>query len=380
MSEPPAGVRLPRTSARRARQLRIASFVILFAGLPAGSFFFVMFYLEDGSWSWLTAAVSVAIAAATVAGILLASARSLIAASAEEVLAADARAPVIYMRSFKDDDAGGSTAVFPPLRWQMGFLPKTARTEEEVLAGMLNDFGPVVTIGKPEEKLRPLGAARMYVSNQEWQEKASALIRSARMVVLRLGQTEGFWWELEHTIRQVNPHQLIVLVPLIRDRAAREAVRRRAEGLFPKPLPEFARDAEMVRGVGSLKGYLYFDLDWTGHYVDMTRRLWPLIALPRVIGFGGPSARLKYGLRPVYVALEAPWTPPPVRKLETALVVMLLLAVLTIFVGLATGNQIAISVFECATGIVLVAALLAVLGWIDKRRTRKGREKNGFGA
>jgi hypothetical protein len=361
--------------------MRIVGFISMFVGFPAGTFFFAWFSsVVNGSWSWPIAAVWAAVAATTISALFFGAAQRLSAVSAEEVLADDDRLPVIYMRSFKDDDMEGSKAVFPRLQNQVGLLPKAARTEEEVLASILHDFGPVVAIGKPGEKTPTLGAARMYVSNEEWQEKANALIRNGKMVVLRLGQTEGFWWELERTIRQVNPHQLIVLVPCIPDRAVREAVRRRAESLFPKELPKFARDAEMVRGVGTLNGYLYFDADWTGHYVDLTRRLWPLIALPRVIGLGGPSANLKYGLRQVYAAHGARWAPPPVRILETALAALLLLTVLAAFVGLVTGNQFVLRVLKGSHLYVLVAVLFVVLRWLDKRRNSNRRERNGFSA
>src|SRR5208283_10192 len=103
------------------------------------------------------------------------------------------------------------------------------------------------------------------------------------------------------------------------DRAARETIRRRAEALFPKPLPEFTRSGSRIAGVGSLRGYLYFDADWTAHYVDMTRRIWTLKTLPRFLGFGKPSAKLKYALQPVYASHAVRWTPPPVRKLATTL-------------------------------------------------------------
>jgi hypothetical protein len=209
-------------------------------------------------------------------------------------------------------------------------FPKDLITEEELVARTLNDFGPMVTIGKPGEQLRELGAARMYVSEQEWHEKVSLLMQSAKLVVLRLGQTEGLWWELGQAIGKMRPEQLLIFVPRINDKATREAIRRRAEALFPKPLPEFAHSNSSWGNVGSLRGFLYFDPDWTAHYIDLTRRIYTLKTLPRFLGFGKPSAKLKYALQPVFASHGVQWTPPPVRKLATTLVGIWLAGALTI--------------------------------------------------
>jgi hypothetical protein len=142
---------------------------------------------------------------------------------------------------------------------------------------------------------------------------------------------------LENAIRQMNPHQLIVLVPLIRDSNAREIIRRRAEALFPKPLPEFTRAASRIAGVGSLRGYLYFDSDWTSCYVDMTQRIWTLKTLPRFLGFGKPSAKLKYAMQPVHASHAVRWTPPPVRKVATTLCAIWLAAAVTLVAVVAIG-------------------------------------------
>lgn len=262
--------------------------------------------------------------------------RRLMASSAEDVLARDHRPPVIYLRSFKDDPTTARTMMGAPIGW--AFLFGVIETEEEMLASSLSEIGPVITIGRPGEELRELGAARMYADEAEWHQKVDSLITSARLVVLRLGQTEGFWWEVEESLRKMNPHQLLVFVPYIKDRQAREMVRTRAEALFPKPLPEFVRSDKRGGILGSLRGYLYFDLDWTAHYKDLTRKQWTLRTLPRFLGFGKPRVTLKYGLRPVFDQIGVPWTDPPVRWLGTiitgAAVSFLVLVFLVLLIAL----------------------------------------------
>jgi hypothetical protein len=69
--------------------------------------------------------------------------------------------------------------------------------------------------------------------------------------------------------------------------------------------------------VGTLRGYLYFDPDWTGHYVDLTRKQWTWKTLPRFLGFAKMRATLIYALRPVFQQLNVPWPEPSIRWLPT---------------------------------------------------------------
>lgn len=322
IQQPPSPVQLPRTSASTGRRLKFTA-----VGIVVASFVIPLFLHLSGAWFYVSMFISILITVGVIQMFLRA--RKFTAASAEEVLTADPRPPVIYMRSFKDDAAASMPVMSGPPGWAVLF-PKELVTEEELVARILNDFGPMVTIGRPGEALRELGAARMYVGEQAWHEKVTELMQSAKLVVLRLGQTEGLWWELEQAIGKMRPEQLLVFVPRIGDKAAREAIRRRAEAVFPKPLPEFAHSNSSWGNVGSLRGVLYFDPDWTAHYIDLTRRIFTLKTLPRFLGFGKPSAKLKYALRPVFASHGVAWTPPPVRKLATTLVGIWCAAALTI--------------------------------------------------
>ncbi len=320
--QPPSPVQLPRTSASAGRRLKFTA-----VGIAVALFVVPLFLHLSGFWLYVSMFISILITVGVIQMFLRA--RKFTVASAEEVLTADPRPPVIYMRSFKDDPWAAMPVMSGPPGWALLF-PKELVTEEEIVARTLNDFGPMVTIGRPGEQLRELGAARMYVGEQEWHEKVAALMQSAKLVVLRLGQTEGLWWELEQAIGKMRPEQLLVFVPRIADKTTREAIRRRAEAVFPKPLPEFAHSNSPWGNVGSLRGILYFDPDWTAHYIDLTRRIFTLKTLPRFLGFGKPSAKLKYALRPVFANHGVAWTPPPVRKLATTMVGIWLALVFTI--------------------------------------------------
>ena len=50
------------------------------------------------------------------------------------------------------------------------------RTPEEELAGILRCFGPFVAIGRPGEEVSEIGAARMYVEDDDWEVVVSDLL------------------------------------------------------------------------------------------------------------------------------------------------------------------------------------------------------------
>ena len=130
-----------------------------------------------------------------------------LAESANEIFARDKRAPVLYLRSFQQDGEVTKETGQGDQDW----LPN--RTLEEDLAEALSVIGPVVAIGKPGEPLPEVGAARMYVDNDKWQETVLRLISSAKLVVLRPGGTEGFWWEVKQAFDLVSPGHLLFYFP-----------------------------------------------------------------------------------------------------------------------------------------------------------------------
>ena len=131
--------------------------------------------------------------------------------TAEERLHADPRPPVLYLRSFRDDNQA--------LLFDSGFrvfghamrLLSVASPEQE-LAWLLNGHGPVVAIGKPGEPLPELGAARLYVSHADWQRVVLDLMQRAALVVVRVGNSPGVAWEIEQALRTVPRQRLLLAV------------------------------------------------------------------------------------------------------------------------------------------------------------------------
>ena len=183
--------------------------------------------------------------------------------SSTRFLSEDRRPPVLYLRSFKDDEITSR-----PLR-EPGTL--FSFTEEEYLVEVLKDFGPCIAIGQPGENLPDLGAMRIYLADDVWQDKVRELLISSKLVVLRAGRTPNFLWEVEQSVRNVRPQHIIVLIPRTKNLYSR--FRELASRYFPKPLPETIGTPNPFSGSASLHGYMYFDEDWSPHFIEFSYRM-----------------------------------------------------------------------------------------------------------
>ena len=140
--------------------------------------------------------------------------RKLLAPDAQTVLARDPRRPVVFLRPFGEDSrrvhglplgvrSGGRRVANDsrPASW------------EEKIARPLRRIGPFVSVGAPGDKLAPLGSARMYLSDDDWQAEVLDLIRRAAAIVLQPDTTAGTRWELDKVAQLVDPRRLLVIVP-----------------------------------------------------------------------------------------------------------------------------------------------------------------------
>jgi hypothetical protein len=182
-------------------------------------------------------------------------AKRLDAPSAIKVLSEDQRPPVLYLRSFDDD---------PKVARRFGIAGFKLSNEEEDLAEIVGTLGPFVAIGRPGEALPYSGAARLYIGEGDWHQRVRQLLSSARLVMLRAGDTPGLWWEVEESAKTVRPERLLFLVPL--KRREYDDFRRKAQNYLPCQLPQYAGrriPATTIRAV------LLFDWDWTPHLLPV---------------------------------------------------------------------------------------------------------------
>lgn len=110
----------------------------------------------------------------------------------------DTRAPIVFLRSFNQDDdrvpvTGGD--VFA--RWPAGI--SRSRTLDEVLLEHGSPYGPVLAIGDPRDPVPPLGAARVFVPERGngWQDVVRGLVEASKCVVMCPNTGKGVQWELD---------------------------------------------------------------------------------------------------------------------------------------------------------------------------------------
>jgi hypothetical protein len=83
-------------------------------------------------------------------------------------------------------------------------------TSEQVIVSALATIGKVVAIGRPGEKLSPVGASRLYVDSASWQEVVLDLMRRARAVVIRPGAGQGLFWEVKAAVNSIDADKMLI--------------------------------------------------------------------------------------------------------------------------------------------------------------------------
>lgn len=187
---------------------------------------------------------------------------------ADAAMTTDPRPPVLYLRSFKDDD---STVDLPkPLLTPDFFVFSPNPRAEEMLAG-LNTIGPLVAIGKPGEDLPEAGAFRLYVPDTEWKAKVHEIMERCRIVVM-LGKTTtgGVHWEIGEAIAKLRPDQLLFFFPhAVNDEEIMEknyyAFRNSVQRYFPSELPEVIGHSNFLRFTDGWRA------EWVGDKNDKSK-------------------------------------------------------------------------------------------------------------
>jgi hypothetical protein len=88
------------------------------------------------------------------------------------------------------------------------------RGADEQLLSVMNFLGPVISIGKPTERIPRLGAARIKMKSADWQAQARELMERSQLLVLRSGFTEELLWEFGETSRLSKPKPILICAPI----------------------------------------------------------------------------------------------------------------------------------------------------------------------
>ena len=156
-------------------------------------------------------------------GALLTRRRRVLAKGADIVLVDDGRAPVLFLRSFKDD-----TIKLKQRQELFGLMGLQKIRFEETLADMVGQYGPLLAVGEPSEGLPQLGAARAYLADDAWQSQVQRWIGESRMIAMLCGPTRWVHWEMQNIVAAQRLSALLLFLPPGR-KAAGGVARRRLE-------------------------------------------------------------------------------------------------------------------------------------------------------
>jgi hypothetical protein len=144
---------------------------------------------------------------------LIVRARRYFQVSADSLLAVDKRPPILFLRSFADDERqkyGNS---------QNALLDFSLETR---LANHFYHFGPFIAVGSPKDTVPQPGAARVLLADDEWQSRVLGWMESSSLIVMYCGTTEWVTWELRKIVESGRSTSLILMIPEIRNwRASR---------------------------------------------------------------------------------------------------------------------------------------------------------------
>jgi uncharacterized RDD family membrane protein YckC len=280
------------------------------------------------------------------------------AVDANKLLESDRRAPVLYLRAFDDDDVAAERVGSRNL---LGIQFGVEATEEQQIAEVAARVGPMVAIGRPADQQNMLGAARMYLADDEWQGRVLDLMQRSALVILRAGPSEGFWWEVQRTLEIIPPERLVILLPFGPETYA--AFAERINTLLPHALPGDSGPMN-IKG-GTLRGVVWFSEGWIPHLECRKRTKGNLI-----LSTGAPVASfLDYMLIPVFHqvgARHAAMRNSTQRRIWAALIdfviVNVLMVVAWIFVPVLQILIPALATISATPSLVVFAAAFVYFG------------------
>jgi hypothetical protein len=138
---------------------------------------------------------------------LIVRARRFFQISADSLLAVDKRPPILFLRSFADDE-----------REQYGNAQRALLdfSLETRLANHFYRFGPFIAVGSPKDTVPQPGAARVFLADDEWQSRVLGWMKSSSLIVMYCGTTDWVNWELRKVIESGRSTSLILMIPEIK--------------------------------------------------------------------------------------------------------------------------------------------------------------------
>ena len=139
-------------------------------------------------------------------------ARRLLVQPLVETTQSDERPPVLFLRSFKDDQMSLESA---KVHWFIRvFDPGVeAGTFEEIMLHNLSREGPIIAVGNPKDVDAPIGASREYLEEDQWKDKILHHLDEARLIVISVDETDSLMWEVEQIVKRNHLSKTLFFFP-----------------------------------------------------------------------------------------------------------------------------------------------------------------------
>jgi hypothetical protein len=158
-------------------------------------------------------------------------ARMLGRAHAVELRQRDQRPPILYLRSFEDDQLAVATVLSARRPFFEMLRVRGTDPFEEAITWELAPYGPVIAVGRPGRSLASLGAAREHLADDGWQQDVAQLMGDCRAIVMTIGATDGLRWEVQRVAAEQHASKTIFVFPPLDGESLRERWRFTADAL-----------------------------------------------------------------------------------------------------------------------------------------------------
>ena len=228
----------------------------------------------------------------------------------------DSRKPILYLRSFKDDDLGPTIRRYLKAMVVPFYFNRVLYPHEEALMKALNPLGPLIAIGRPGEELPHIGAMRFYSdpTGEKWQQDVAKLLGVSRYVFLRAGVTRGLEWETKKAFNSVRPEQIVLYVDLTKRKYRKYLKNFKEWTQIDLPNPQDFKFKSPF--------FIYFDpqSETSVSYIKS-----PFI---RQRTYQANTSPFLYGLKSLFEKNKTPWTPPRKNRQIILIIVLLIISVL----------------------------------------------------
>jgi lipoprotein signal peptidase len=133
-----------------------------------------------------------------------------------ELQRVDRRPPVLLLRSFRGERTRLRRRSFWArfAVWRPDYLYDAGSwTFERALTAIVDHRGPVIALGSPSDVVQPLGAARDYVSDDQWKARFAELKAQTTLIVVLADDTASVRYEIADIARTGEFDRLLIVVP-----------------------------------------------------------------------------------------------------------------------------------------------------------------------